>query len=105
MDLLFTRYASPFLFIEQMIQTGRFFEFVVEFTKTINEERAEEKNWEFFLHKVHDQSYADFVESLKNDQNNRAMSEQTIENTVQDSLNILNGFKPTEGGESKNGII
>ena len=99
MDLLFNRYASPFLFIEQMIQTGRFSEFVVEFVKTINEEKADEANWEFFLHKVHDQSFAEFIAEVENDKTNKSMSEQTIEETVQGSLNILNGFKP-KGGES-----
>ena len=100
MDLLFKRYAIPFLFIEQMIQTGRFSEFVVEFVKTISEEKSDEANWEFFLHKVHEQSYAQFLEEVENDRTNKSMSEQTIEKTVQDSMNILNGYKPTEGGES-----
>ena len=43
MDLLFQRYASPFLFVDGMIQTGRFAEFVIEFIKTTNQEKEIEK--------------------------------------------------------------
>ena len=105
MDLLFKRYASPFLFINGMIQTGRFCEFVYSFTKTINAEKEEETSWEFFLHRVFEGSYADFKEMLRNNKNNKNLSERTIETTVQHSMKILNNFNPDERGEDTNGIV
>lgn len=99
MDLLFKRYASPFLFLDGMIQTGRFHEFVVEFAKTITEEREEQRNWEFFLHKVWEGTYTDFCEDIENNKKNLTMTKRTIETTVQHSMNILNNFNPNEGGE------
>ena len=99
MDLLAKRYASPCFLLNGFIQTGRFAEFVDEFTETVAREENDTKNWEFFLHKVFDGSYADFVEEMKINEQHQTMSKRTIETTVQHSMNILNGFNPNEGGE------
>ena len=99
MDLLFKRYASPFSFIDGMIQTGRFYEFVIDFIKTTNQEIEDQYSWEFFLHKIFDKSYQEFKEEIKNNKENQELSEQAIETTVQHSMNILNNFNPEEGGE------
>lgn len=96
MDLLFKRYASPFLLVDGYIQTGRFEFFVNEFIRTLNEEKEEKSNWEFFLHKIWDKSYKDFKESLTVDRETVEMSEKTMEATVLNSLNILGGFNPTQ---------
>ena len=105
MDLLFKRYASPFLFMDGMIRTGRFDEFVDEFISTINAENEETTNWDFYLHKVQEGSFKDFIDELENNKQNQNMSEETIESTVQKSLSILNNFTPTERGETLNGTI
>ena len=60
MDLLFKRYANPFPFMDGMIQTGRFSEFVQQILEKTNSEREEQTAWEFFLHKVWEGSFADF---------------------------------------------
>lgn len=99
MDLLFKRYASPFSFVDGMIQTGRFYEFVIDFIKTTNQEMEEKYDWDFFLHKVFDKSYQEFKEEIKTNKENQEMSEQDIETTVQYSMNILNNFNPEKGGE------
>ena len=97
MDLLFKRYASPFLFLDGMIQTGRFSEFVSEFVSTVNEEKDDQLSWEYFLHKVQNGSFKDFKEELENDEKNKNITAATIEETVQNSLNILNNFNPERG--------
>ena len=99
MDLLFKRYASPFLFMGEMIRSVRFDEFVTEFVKTINSENEEKTSWEFYLHKVQDGSYQDFVDEMKNDKENQKMTDEVKESIVQNALNILNNFNPIEGGE------
>jgi hypothetical protein len=96
MDLLYQRYASPFSFIDGMLATGRFCEFVTKFDRTVAEEKAEELNWEFWLHKVFSGTYADFKAEMQNTAQNQNMSRQTIEATVQESNNILKNFNPTE---------
>lgn len=97
MDLLFKRYASPFLFIEGMLQTGRFSEFVSEFIHTINVENEDETSWEFFLHKVQEGSFASFKDELETNRLNQNISKTEIDNTVQHSIDILNNFNPERG--------
>lgn len=98
MDLLHQRYASPFPFLNNIISAGRFYEFVCEFVDTFNKEREERHNWEFFLHRVFDKSYAEFIEAVKVEQDNRNMSETEIETTISKSQNILANFNPEERG-------
>ena len=100
MDQLFKRYADPFPFMDGMIQTGRFSEFVRQFLERINSEREEQTAWEFWLHKVWEGSFTDFKTEMENDKKNRQMSEKTMETTIKDSMNILKNFNPTKGGET-----
>ena len=100
MDLLFKRYASPFLFMDGYILTGRFSEFVSEFIKTNNQEKEDKFDWEFFLHKVQDMTFKEFKEHIKINSETQNMTAKNIETTINDSLNILGNFTPTEeGGE------
>lgn len=100
MDLLSQRYASPNFFMDGMILSGRFSSFVTDFIKQINKEKEDQVEWDIFLHKVWDKSYADFKEEIKINKQHKEMSERTIETTVQNSMEILNNFNPEEGGET-----
>lgn len=82
--------------MDEMIKSGRFQEFVVEFANTITKEKEEKQNWEFFLHKVWEGTYQDFVSDVENNKKNLTMTKRTIETTINHSLNILNNFKPSE---------
>lgn len=101
MDLLSKRYANPYFFMDGMIETGRFCEFVVNFIDTINQELKDSKLWDIYINRIHGMTYSEFLEQIEIDEQNRTMSEKTIETTVQESLNILQNFNPTEkqGGE------
>ena len=100
MDQLYKRYADPFSFMNGMIQTGRFSEFVSEFMKTINKEMEDDLDWDFFLHKVWEGTFQEFKEEIETNKKNQNLDKQTIETTVKDSLNILGIFNPiNEGGE------
>ena len=99
MDRLYHRYADPFSFIDGMIQTGRFCEFVNFFCETVHKEKDEETSWQYYLHKVFEGSFADFKAELKNNSEHQNMSERTMETTIKHSLNILNNFNPEIGGE------
>lgn len=92
MDLLFKKYASPFVLIDSYILCGRFEEFVMEFLTLQNED----KTWEFFLHKVFDKSYVDFCKELENTTKNANMSDEQIETTVNEARIILKNFNPAD---------
>ena len=98
MDLLHKRYASPFSFLDGMIQTGRFSEFVDEFFMAVAKEKEESVNWDFFLHKVYGKSYADFKTEMETTKRNQQMSERTIETTLHESMQILHNFNPAQNG-------
>ena len=89
MDLLFKRYASPYFLIDQMISVGKFSEFIVEVFNMI----SDDEQWEFFLHKVMNQSFADFKNSLLSTANN--CTKDNIETTINESYMILSRFEPT----------
>ncbi len=89
MDLLFKRYASPLLFLDQMILTEDF-SFSVD---KIIEFDGEEKLWQVYLHKVFDKSYDELKEEITRQQK-YAMSKSQIETTVKNSYQIIKNYNP-----------
>lgn len=92
MDLLFNRYASPFSFIDVLISCGRFSEGISEIYGFLNEE----KEWDFFLHKVFDKSFDDFKSTTLSKP--QEMTSEDFETTVTNSKSILQGFNPNKSG-------
>lgn len=84
--------------LDEMVSAGRLSEFI----DVIMSKREEEKDWEYYLHKVFDKSFNDF----KNDINAEMAAEQTfdVETTLQDSMNLAIHFSPEEEG-MKDGTI
>lgn len=89
MDLVANRYSSPFLIIDEMIQQGRFFEFVTE----LNTIRNEEELWDIWLHKVFDKGFEDWKASLHLPQE-PSKNDSDVGATVKNSFEILSGFSP-----------
>ncbi len=90
MDLLFKRYASPFLLLEQMIDNKRFAEFVDDFIET----KREDDLIEIWLHKVFDKTFSDFK-----DECNKSTPQQNnmvnLEATIKHSNKMLNMIIPS----------
>ena len=80
-----------------MMQTGRFLEFARSFVSTINQEREEKANWEFYLHRVWDKTFEDFVAENNRGRADQEMSKKQVETTVTGSLAILKKFTPEKG--------
>lgn len=78
-----------------MVRTRRLTEFVDSFVITYNEDQEDKAIWEMWLHKVFDQSYADFKSSLSGNRQ-AAPTQEDIAETVRDSMGILAGFAPDE---------
>ena len=91
MDLLFTRYASPFVLLDNLIANASLSTFIDDFFKFIGEEKQEETTWEFFLHKVFDKSWKEFCEEIES--TNKA-EKIDIGATIKKSHDILNNFTP-----------
>ena len=94
MDLLFARYADPFSFVNGMILTDRFTDFVLALWNTNVKEKSDREVWEFFVHRVYDKTFNDFKEELIVQTQNRNMSERAIETTINESMKILQKLSP-----------
>lgn len=95
MDLLAKRYASPFLVLDEFIRLHQLHEFVVETLKTIAEEKVAEKRWEFYLHRVHNMSFEEYVRECEKPQTqNQTMTDEQISSVVDDSRKMIEGFLP-----------
>lgn len=89
MDLLFSRYANPFLLLDSVLMSGGLSDFIVDFWEL----HDEEVTWQVWLHKVHDKSFDDFKQSLAR---SPRMSEEQLETIVGDSQSLLEGFVPVK---------
>lgn len=95
MDLLFTRYASPFSLLDQMLDNGSFSEYI----DYMFDAYTEEKDWEFYINKDIDMSFTDFRDSLKVQAVQRQTPEADLETAVIESRDLLSSFTPHKEGE------
>lgn len=78
-----------------MIISNRFKEFVVEFIRIYNADAEEKTMWEFYLHRVYDISFNDFMSKVKHKQTATAGEDrEKIIKAIADSQKILAEFKP-----------
>ena len=91
MDLLFKRYASPFILIDNLILTNSSSSFIDDFIDFINEEKEEQIRWEFFLHKVFDKSWKEFCDEVSQPIDDKEID---LGATVKKSKDMLNNFTP-----------
>lgn len=89
MDLLFKRYANPFLLINNLISCHRLSDFINELLNMHNEEQL----YDVWVRRVFDKTFNEFKEQVKKEIEPEADC-QDVETTVQESINILNNFKP-----------
>ena len=91
MDLLFKRYASPFLLLNTMIDSERFSDFVSKLFEFYNEEIS----WEYYLHKVFDKSFKEFMKPQGNNSTKpqEKISQSELEATINQSKNIAKRLK------------
>ena len=87
MDLLFTRYASPFILLDGLIVTNSLYNFISDFLGFV----SEDENWEFFLHKVYDKSWSEFSDEIVQEENQKQID---LGATLMKSKNMLNNFTP-----------
>lgn len=92
MDLLFKRYASPFLLLDNYIISGMLVEFIDEFIDITNEETV----YELWLHKEYKKNYQEFKAQFIKEK--AKVDDSKVETVINDSFNILNNFIPKEGG-------
>lgn len=89
MDLLFTRYANPYLLMDEMIMYGQ----LKELIHLVFEEENEHMMWEFWLHRITDMSFADYKDKVSEKKSSYAMTDEQVTAQINKSKNILKNFK------------
>ena len=89
MDQLFKRYADPFLLINNLIQTSSFSNFIDDMFNFIYEEMEEKTQWEFFLHKIFNETWGDFHDRIKSEENSKTVD---VGATLKNSREMLINF-------------
>ena len=87
MDLLFKRYASPFVLLDSLIITNSLNSFIDDFIDFVKEDNE----WEFFLHKIYDKSWKEFSNEIVQAENQKPID---LGATLMKSKNMLNNFTP-----------
>lgn len=93
MDLIFKRYSSPFLIINEMIINGQLLKFINKILDIQNDERV----YDIWLHRVFDKSFEQFKEGLdipSNSMPSRKNETVNVNEVVKKSLCILDDIKP-----------
>lgn len=81
--------------LDAYIKTGSFLEFLLNFEETYNKELR----WEVFLHKVFDRTWDEYEEGVSEAVGRvekSQMSETKQQETIADSMAILQSFQPTQ---------
>jgi hypothetical protein len=80
------------IILDRMIRAGRFTEFVREVLKIRNEEMLDKARWEFWLHRVFDMSFDQYIAKLDGTETEEVLPDEVLKETVKDSMGIINSF-------------
>lgn len=101
MDLLYSRYASPFEFMGIYIGQGRFGEFVgsilemdIRRKKETAQKDDEDKLWLAYIHSMTDKTFTDWKDELKQEPVLYSMSDKQIDTVKQQAKEILRKVQP-----------
>ena len=83
------------MLLQQMLQAGRLAEFIDELGQIMWQEKANEQRWDFWLHRVYDRSFEDYVNECEAAMQQAEASENVnIETTVKNSFEMMENFHP-----------
>lgn len=88
MDLLYHRYASPFIYMQDLFTTGNLSKGILHLYETENDRKL----WELYLHSFPSESYKDWKEKVTSNQAPKELTQEEINVQVSKSNNILETF-------------
>ena len=94
MDLLAQRYASPYLLLDDFIRLRQLHDFIVDTLTRIAEEKVHDKRWDFWVHRVYDMTFEEYVRRCEEPQKPKEMNYSQIGSIINDSKKMLIGFVP-----------
>lgn len=82
------------IILDKMIRAKRLTEFVQEVMRIRNQEMIDKARWEVWLHRVVDMDFKEYLAACEGT-TDEVLSEDVMEATVKESLEIINGFCPS----------
>ena len=83
------------MLLEQMLQSGRLAEFIDELGQIMWQEKADKQRWDFWLHRVFDMTFDEYVQLCEDSmQQNESSEKNDIEATVKHSYEMMENFHP-----------
>lgn len=83
------------MLLEQMLQAGRLTEFIDEIGQLMWQEKADKQRWDFWLHRVFDMTFGEYVQLCEDSmQQNESSEKNDIEATVKHSYEMMEKFHP-----------
>ena len=80
-----------------MIRLGQLYEFSVTILQMIVDEKTEKVRWEYYLHKVWDMSFEEYVNACENKETTqKPIAASDVVDIVNSSAEILKGIVPPE---------
>jgi len=88
--LLYQRYGNPMQLLQQMFQIGELSRFIDELGQIVWQEKADKQRWEFWLHRVHNIEFNEFVKMCEaQSQEPETADPNKIETIINSSEDIL----------------
>lgn len=76
-----------------MLEDGQFDEFISGLIRIRNDEQNEQSAWEYYLHRIYDKSFSEFMESIKTAPDPEA-SKSNLEATISNNFEMMENFHP-----------
>lgn len=81
--------------LQQMLQTGDFSQFIDDLGQIMWQEKADKQRWDFWLHRVYDRSFEDYLNDCEAAMQQEEASENVnLETTVKNSFEMMENFHP-----------
>ena len=82
--------------LDKMIKAKRLTEFIREFIKIKNQELEEQMRWEYWLHRVFDMTFKEYLSKTEQAaETEEVLPDEVLQATVLESMGIINGFCPS----------
>lgn len=83
------------MLLQQMLQAGRLAEFIDELGQIMWQEKANEQRWDFWLHRVFDMTFDEYVQLCEDSMKQNESSEKNdLEATVKHNYEMMENFHP-----------
>lgn len=89
MDLLYQKYASPFSYLQSLMETGNLYKGI----DYLFEQSNETKLWELYLHSFPSESYEDWKKkAVTKKEITRTLTDKEVAKQIKKSSDILDNF-------------